>query len=171
MRLKMWPFSLDKDINRLDRISTGGVLIPWLGSLDDMQQLKADFAGQIELAGYTATAAEPGEPLEVNLYWQALQPIEGDYVVFVHLLNSSGELAANHDSRPENGRFPTSAWLPGIIIPDTHSILLPVDLPSGEYQLKAGLYLPDTGERLVATSAEGNSPANSAVILTTINVP
>ncbi len=168
---EMWPFSLDKDINRLDRIPVGGLLIPWQGSLGDVQPLKTGFGDQIELAGFAATTAKPGESLDVSLYWQALQPIDDDYVVFVHVLNSAGELAANHDGRPENGRFPTTSWLPGIVIPDTHTIILPDDLPPGDYQLKAGLYRPETGERLAAVTADGISPADSAAILTTITIP
>ena len=168
---EMWPFSLDKDINRLDRIPVGGLLIPWQGSLGDVQPLKTGFGDQIELAGFAATTAKPGESLDVSLYWQALQPIDDDYVVFVHVLNGAGELAANHDGRPENGRFPTTSWLPGIVIPDTHTIILPDDLPPGDYQLKAGLYRPETGERLAAVTADGISPADSAAILTTITIP
>ncbi len=168
---EMWPFSLDKDINRLDRIPIGGLVVPWQGNLDNVQQLKSNFADQIELVGFEMTEAKPGESLEVSLYWEALHPIDEDYVVFVHVLNSNGELVANHDSRPENGRFPTPAWLPGIVIPDTHTLLLPVELPAGEYQLKAGLYQPESGERLPAATAEGNMPADKAILLTKITIP
>jgi hypothetical protein len=86
---EMWPFSLDKDINRLDRIPIGGLMIPWEGSLENVQQPWTVFADQIELAGFSTTEAKPGEVLEVELYWEAQSPIDGDYVVFVHLINSS----------------------------------------------------------------------------------
>ncbi len=168
---EMWPFSLDKDINRLDRIPIGGLIVPWEGSLENVQKLGADFADQIELIGFSAAAAKPEELLEVDLYWEAQKPIEGDYKVFVHVVNSNGELVASHDSRPENGRFPTPSWLPGVVIPDTHTILLPDDLPAGEYHLKAGLYLSDTGKRLPAISANGDIPADNAILLTKFNIP
>ena len=85
------------------------------------------------------------------------------------MLNSDGQLVANHDGFPGNGRFPTSAWLPGITIPDTHTIALPPDLPAGEYLLKAGLYAPDTGQRLAATAADGTIPEDNAILLTTMS--
>ena len=168
---EMWPFSLDKDINRLDRIPIGGLIVPWEGDLENVKQLGANFADQIELAGFSATAAKPGELLEVDLYWEAQKPIDGDYIVFVHVLNNNGELVASHDSRPENGRFPTPAWLPDIIIPDNHAILLPDDLPTGEYHLKAGLYQSETGERLPITTADGNIPTDNAILLSKITIP
>ena len=90
--------------------------------------------------------------------------------MFVHVLNSQGELVANHDSRPENGRFPTPAWLAEILIPDTHSILLPGDLPAGEYEIKVGLYQAETGERLPAIYADGAMDEGQAILLEKFNV-
>ena len=168
---EMWPFSLDKDINRLDRIPIGALIIPWEGDIENIQQSGAYYADKIQLTGFSTTTAKRGESLEVDLYWEALKPIDGDYIVFVHVLNSDGGLVANHDSRPDNGRFPTPSWPPGAVIPDTHTILLPDNLPSGDYQLKAGLYEPETGERLPVTTADGNIPTDNAILLSTITMP
>jgi hypothetical protein len=50
---------------------------------------------------------------------------------------------------------------------DTHLILLPKELPPGEYRLHVGLYLLQTGERLDVIDAE---PPASAVILSPIHI-
>ena len=74
-----------------------------------------------------------------------------DHTVFVHLLNGAGELVLTGDGPPAGGYFNSSLWQPGDIIPDPHTLLLPADLPPGEYQLAIGLYEPLTGVRLLRT--------------------
>ena len=64
--------------------------------------------------------------------------------MFVHLLRPDGSLAAQSDSRPRDGEYPTYLWLPGETVSDTRSFTL----PGGDYVLEVGLYLPDSGERL-----------------------
>ena len=86
--------------------------------------------------------------MEVTLYWQASEAVDDNYVVFVHLLDGSGQLAANHDGPPSGGLFPTEAWLPGMTVPDTHTVPLPAQLAPGEYEIRVGLYDPTSGARL-----------------------
>jgi hypothetical protein len=167
----LWPMSLDNDFNRLDRVPTGYIIVPWEGELGDIQPVEALFGAEIRLDGFATFEAEDGGALDVTLTWQAEQPIGEDFVVFVHLIDSEGQLVANHDGVPGYGRFPTRAWQPAITIPDTHTIVLPPDLPAGEYVLKAGLYDPNTGQRLPATAADGTITEDNSILLTTINRP
>lgn len=167
----LWPFSLDNDINQLDRVPLDYVIVPWQGSLDGVARVQATFAQQISLEGFETTAAQPGQPLEVTLYWQAQRPPDSNYVVFVHLLDANDQLVASHDGPPANGRYPTETWLPGDIIPDTHSLQLPEDLPPGSYRLQAGLYRPQSGQRLPAQTATGATGNEGSVLLGEINVP
>jgi hypothetical protein len=109
---------------------------------------RANFAGQIEWLGYD-TALQEGV-LAVTLHWRSLQPSKADYTVFVHLLDSSGDVIAQHDGQPRGGAYPTSVWDAGEVLTDEHPLRLPADLPSGEYRLRVGLYLLETGERLPA---------------------
>jgi len=55
---------------------------------------------------------------------------------------------AQHDSPPCEGSEPIRHWQNGEYILDEHTLLLPSDLPSGEYLLGVGLYDSDTLERL-----------------------
>jgi hypothetical protein len=107
---------------------------------------RVNFAGQVELLGYN-TAWENGA-LAVTLHWRCLGPPHADYTVFVHLLDAEGEIFAQHDGQPQNGAYPTSVCDPGEVISDAHQLPLGGDLPAGDYRLRVGLYLAETGERL-----------------------
>lgn len=129
------------------------------------------------LLGYAldAEAAAPGDTVHVILYWQALEPMEAGYTVFAHLLGENnpeegGPLWAGHDSQPDAGHYPTSAWQPGEVILDVHPLAIPAGAPPGEYTLEAGLYLLATMERLPAWQATGERLPGDAVVLGTLRV-
>ena len=67
--------------------------------------------------------------------------------VFVHLLDSSGRLVAQHDGEPIAWHSPTDRWRAGEQYTDRHGIVLPSDLSPGEYTLMVGMYRY-SGERL-----------------------
>ena len=119
----------------------------------------ASFGEAVELIGYDLPAGpwQPGDTVPLTLFWQRQGPILEDYSVFVHLLDRSGQPAAQTDSAPVGGSRPTSGWREGEVIVDRHGLLLSDDLPPGEYALQVGLYLPATGERLVVKDAHGAS--------------
>jgi hypothetical protein len=108
--------------------------------------VRASLAGQIELLGYDITAGEGG--LIVTLHWRSIQPATDDYTVFVHLLDGSGQVVAQHDGQPQGGAYPTSVWDTGEIVLDEHALVLPPDLAQGDYLLRVGLYRLETGRRL-----------------------
>jgi len=110
--------------------------------------------GQIELMAYDAAAGDG--VLAVTLYWRNLQPVVEDYTVFVHLLDAGGETVAQHDGPPQEGAYPTSVWDPGEVVADEHRLSLPHGFPQGDYLLRVGLYLLETGERLLVVG-DGDS--------------
>lgn len=77
--------------------------------------------------------------LALVLFWQAASQIQGDYAVFVHLLDSAGSTWANGDHLPAR---PTSQWPIGRVFPDQVFLRLPAELPDGRYGLEVGLYDP-----------------------------
>jgi hypothetical protein len=89
--------------------------------------------------------------LDFKLAWQADQTLPTDYTVFAQLLDLENNLAANFDSPPLAGAYPTSTWLPGQIIVDPRAIPLR-GVPAGEYQLIVGLYNPATQQRLLTAN-------------------
>ncbi|HAJ35368.1 MAG TPA: hypothetical protein DCL15_06705 [Chloroflexi bacterium] len=108
----------------------------------------------ITLAGYDAQTAtlEAGRMLYVQLYWDVAAAPTQDWTVFVHLLKADDELVAGVDSRPGAGSLPTTRWQADWRILDEYQMLLPSDLPAGEYALAIGLYSAD-GARLPADGA------------------
>ena len=73
-------------------------------------------------------------------------PLDEDYRVMVHFLDSDGEMmwAADHDPPT-----PTSQWQPGQTISYTHRLRIPMYPYIGEAQVVVGLYSATTGQRLV----------------------
>lgn len=103
----------------------------------------------IRPAGATfAPVWRPGETQPLVLRWYAAEAVPVDYTVFVHLLDEAGQLATQADSPPLDGWYPTSWWAAGERVTDERAFPLPGDLPTGSYQLVAGLYDPATGQRL-----------------------
>ncbi len=100
------------------------------------------------LEGYALKRDE--ESLTLTLTWRAASTPDLSYSVFVHLGDSAGRVWAQSDHAPADWTRPTTGWLPGEYISDTHLLALPPDLPPGQYTLWAGLYDPRTGLRLPA---------------------
>lgn len=125
--------------------------------------VEADFAN---LAGYTLSApVRAGQPLTLTLYWVAQAAAERDWTVFVHLLDGSGGRIAQADGPPFDGRYPTTAWGAGEVIPDRHVLQLPDPLPAGPHCLLVGLYDWSSGERMELQDAAGRPLPERAVTL------
>ncbi|HEX6511713.1 MAG TPA: hypothetical protein VF157_05405, partial [Chloroflexota bacterium] len=122
--------------------------------------------GQVGLL--SADVKRDGAALDVSLLWLPRTTPSEDYSVFVHVLNPAGELVAQADSVPAQGEWPTRYWLPNVPVPDAHHVPLPATLPPGRYQVDAGLYRSDTGERLAPSSA-GPEPGSFPVGTVTLD--
>ena len=93
-------------------------------------------------------------PCSVPLVWRAEAETPTDYRVFVHLVDATGAIVAQSDAAPAGWTRPTTGWLPGEYVPDTHTLTLPSVLPDGPLTLRVGLYDPDTGARLLSGAAD-----------------
>jgi hypothetical protein len=134
------------------------------------QPIAANFGNLVQLIGYDLDTrrAEPGGRVPVTLYWQALAKMQTSYQIFTHLEGGSGPVA-QADGVPVCWTYATDTWRPGQIIADQHAILLPVDIPPGQYPLEVGLYLPATLERLDLIDIAGN-PAGTSLTLTLVEI-
>ena len=120
--------------------------------MGEAAQIGPGFGDDINLQSYalntTSTAA--GDILQVQLIWTANAKPSMRYKVFLQLLNSEGALVAQRDSEPAGGSAMTTAWRAGASIVDNHGLLIPPDLPDGDYRLIVGLYdLNDPAARLM----------------------
>jgi hypothetical protein len=171
---EFWPISLDNDIERLDRLQAGYLVVPTAVDEAAIEAREATFGERIHLLGSTISEAKPGEGLELTLFWQVNEPL-GDEVpalnVFTHVLDGGGGLVANHDGVPGNGLYPTPSWIPGMIIADGHTIALPPDLPPGSYDVRVGLYDPESGERLPVVGGDGQAYPDNSFPLTGFSIP
>ena len=114
----------------------------------------AEFADQIALRGYDARSS--ADAVDINLSWQALAQPPHAYTVFVHVIDADGHPVGQQDNMPVHDQLPTSCWLPGEYISDTHSIPLAAGV-RGPLKVQVGLYRGDTGLRLSRSDAPGDS--------------
>jgi hypothetical protein len=132
-----------------------------------MQVLDYRLGPAIRLVGYQLVTPEsvPGGEMQLLLHWQADAAPQEDFTVFVHVLNDSGEIAAQQDTMPGDGELRTSQWAVGPLIDDLHVVPLPLNLPAGEYQVAIGLYNWQTGERLPVQLPSGEEVPDRAIVL------
>jgi hypothetical protein len=113
--------------------------------------------GAIELyaggIGYSVT--EAGDvSIEPLMVWRTDGRARGDYKLFVHVLDSDGEIAAQADLYPGSGTLPPGNWIPGWFR-ERMSIRSTTPL-AGRYRVVIGLYDPVTGERLIPSEGDAD---------------
>jgi len=90
----------------------------------------------------------PGQSFTVLTYWQteiaSLTPLR----IFLHLTDQHGNIIAQSDILGA----PAEQWRQGDLLLQAHDLTLPSDAPTSSYGFNIGLYNPDTGERLPASS-------------------
>ena len=131
--------------------------------------LGVNLGDSITMLGYDLAAAtvEPGESMSLTLYWQALEEMQHDYTVFVHLVGQDGGIVSQDDGQPDGGFYPTSYWDKGEVVRDQHVLTVPAELGVGEYELRVGMYTLEDMHRL---PVEGCGADQHWVVLTRIGV-
>lgn len=129
------------------------------------QMKTAVWQNRFQLNGYDLNQSP--EQLSLTLHWQALTRPDKSYKFFIHLIDAnSGELVAQTDFVPRDWTYPTNWWEAGEFVVDT--AVLPLEtVGSGTYELRIGIYDPDSGERLLATT-DGNDGPIGTITLTEI---
>lgn len=132
----------------------------WLGSLSVSPQanriatIPAQFPAKLispplTFHGYSRSDAPylPGDDIRLSLFWETTAALPADYFIFVQLLDSEGKVVAGLEEPPLRW-LPTQRWPLDIPIRSQHHLRIPAELPAGRYQLIAGLFDPQTGERV-----------------------
>ena len=86
--------------------------------------------------------------MTVTLIWSTDDVLQNDYVVFVHLLDSEGNLLASHDGLPAAGQRSTTTWTTNETVLDVHKFQVPTVSINGQARIVTGLYTQENGERL-----------------------
>ena len=109
---------------------------------------------QLVLEGYHISHNPADSSVTVDLIWSSDGSTFEPYVIFVHVLDESGNLLAQQDGWPVNGTWPTTCWADGDQVIDSRNIPLPSDTPPGTYTIITGLYDGNTGARLTARNGQ-----------------
>jgi mannosyltransferase len=115
----------------------------------------AVFGEAIALESFALPAtAQAGDALPLTLRWRVIRSPAAAPAVFAHLVSAEGRFVSQSDGPPQNGlaSFATPSPAEGIL--DARALLLPADVPPGEYRLLLGLYDPASGQRLTVTQGE-----------------
>jgi len=116
--------------------------VPAAASDQPQHTLDIRFGDSIQLQGYSlfANVANPGDIVQLALFWQAQMPIARRYKVFIHVLDASDHIVTQVDREPGGGLVPTTIWQPGQVIIDRYGIAVPSDVQPGRYRILIGLY-------------------------------
>ena len=113
-----------------------------------------------ELVGYGIEERflNPGEALDLTLYWRALKPITGNYDLYIHLRDPEGQSLGQLDTYPGWGMHQTSLWEPGEMVADRYRV--PVTSASQEPilgRIEVGFGLPGLGGPVPAYDPQGRA--------------
>jgi hypothetical protein len=131
--------------------------------------LQVNLGDQVWLLGYDVDRSHvaKGGALRVVLYWQAQHPLATNYRSFVHL-DAPGDQrtwAGNDNFQPGQVtaqiELPTSTWDTLHYVRDEHLLRVPSQVPPAAFDLRVGLYDPDTGQRLPILDGEGGHAGTS----------
>lgn len=101
---------------------------------------------QVVLVG--ASIEQSQFELRVDLVWQSQSVPPKDYTVFVQVLDEAGQVLAQDDAQPVGGSRPTTTWLGGEYLLDSHTINLNGLNYNGQAAIIVGMYDPVTFDRL-----------------------
>ena len=98
---------------------------------------------------------QAGQAIPVKLWWTATAPPAADYKMSLKLWRPDGTLAAQgQDTWPAGSLYRVTAWPLNQAVYQPASLLLPADLPPGQYWLNVELYHPDTVQPLPLRSGQ-----------------
>jgi 4-amino-4-deoxy-L-arabinose transferase-like glycosyltransferase len=133
-------------------------------------ELSVNFDDKVGLTGYQLNQAVSPNIFKIGLRWQALRPIDKNYTTTIQLLDQNHQLIAQVDTPPFGGNYPTTAWLPGMEMPDVYELKLPENIPNGIFQLAIGVYDPQTLQRLSVSQTSGIEHNNNLAILQEVRI-
>ncbi|MFQ6099787.1 MAG: hypothetical protein ACE5OS_00930 [Anaerolineae bacterium] len=101
--------------------------------------------------------------LSLTLTWLSLSAAQAHDTIFVHLGPAGQPPIAQADGDAWLGMLPLAFWQPGDAIREQRFILLPEGAPLDQCEIRIGAYNRVTGERLPATTVQGEPLPDDAV--------
>ena len=122
----------------------------------------AIFGGALKLEPTTFLPDQfaAGDMILIDLSFQALQPVDREYNLFIHLYGTpspyeGGKIWTQNDS-PICQSYSMNLWQPYEIISQQFELPIPADIPLGDYTIVTGLYESQGGTRLPLTAPTPN---------------
>lgn len=114
-----------------------------------------DLKNGLTIRSATLAWEDASDRLLLSVYWEAVQPVENDYSVAVHLVahdppRSGDDLLAQSDSvHPVMGWYPTSRWEVGEVVRDEYVLSVPSE--ASPVAVRVGMYRMDENGAFVNT--------------------
>lgn len=166
--------NLSRDEEYPAQLTAGSLTVAPQDNPPNTDHLLANFRQRMGLVGATGWAngrtarapwsnpitAQPGDVIHLILEWESLAKAEESYTVFVHLIDGNNVPYVALDYTPLGGATPTHLWipkwLPGQQMLDPYRLVIPPELPPGDYWIEVGLYEMVNGRRLHISDNNGN---------------
>jgi len=107
----------------------------------------ARFDNLATFLGYelSTNSVRPGEPIDIDLFWEVRGQPPGNYLLFVHLQDEAMTMVAQRDTHPGLGNYPSTLWRPGdrfresirLYVPETAYVPNPATISIGLYDPNA----------------------------------
>lgn len=120
--------------------------------------LHADFGDRLRVLGadLPPEVVAPDAPIAATVYMRALQPLDRDYGIFLHLDRPDGVTVAAVDMlHPDD--IPTSGWPPGLYARAPLRLQVPADALPIRYSLRLGVVDPVAAEWVPLDDGSGNT--------------
>jgi 4-amino-4-deoxy-L-arabinose transferase-like glycosyltransferase len=128
--------------------------------------VREEFGGAARFLGYNVvpgTDAAGRQVLTFSYFWESLGPTQGDYKVFVHLLEPGTDRMVAQDDHPLGAAvYPTGRWQPGRFLLQRRTVPLPPDYGGSQVIPRLGLY--DEAGRLPITGPGGTALLDATFI-------
>ncbi len=127
------------------------VEVPPVKEASPSQKLEVWVDDRVQILGYDLprTTVRAGEPVALTLYQRIEKPLMGIWMPFARL-------GPVEDRWTTDSRLLTTEWEPGEIVVERYELLVPFDLPPGDYPLWLG-YADLTGGRPELTLSSGGT--------------
>lgn len=122
-----------------------------------------------ELAGYSLSPVSANEPFTLKTHWRLLNDVQETIHVFVHVVDESGQVVAQHDGPLVADMLYYLEHYPEELFPAGSAVRLehPLPpLPPGNYRVHAGLYRWPSQERIPVVSADGATGGDYPLLFT-----
>jgi 4-amino-4-deoxy-L-arabinose transferase-like glycosyltransferase len=120
----------------------------------------------IRLIGYQAELRRyvPGDTIAITLYWQPQAASARDLSLYLHVVDSAGNVLGRVDTYPGGGRLRTTTWGACMIYPDSYQVRLEIaPAEPTRLRMQVGWWHPPTQDGVAAVDASG--AALSSVML------